>query len=236
MRYPHARRLDLVEDLHGHRVADPYRWLEDPLSAETTAWRQAQEALTSEHLSGLPGREALRARLEQLLATGSVGTPAWRAGQAFFMRRLPGQEHSVLHHRSRPPRLPGRGYPRARTRGALEGAPQVGELRLGSRAAQDRDDVEAQLPRTLRAVLGEPPAGEHPQASRLARPDGLGGLPERRAGAGLDLAEHQRPVGLERDQVELALPAAPVAGEHARAPVGEVVGGQLLAVRPQGLS
>jgi len=29
MRYPPARRLDLVEELHGHRVADPYRWLED---------------------------------------------------------------------------------------------------------------------------------------------------------------------------------------------------------------
>ncbi|MGH3567835.1 MAG: hypothetical protein ACRDRH_17760 [Pseudonocardia sp.] len=27
--YPEAERLDLVQDLHGHRVVDPYRWLED---------------------------------------------------------------------------------------------------------------------------------------------------------------------------------------------------------------
>ena len=32
--YPAARRLDLTEDLLGYRVSDPYRWLEDPGSAE----------------------------------------------------------------------------------------------------------------------------------------------------------------------------------------------------------
>ncbi len=33
--YPDAERLDLVEVLHGHRVADPYRWLEDPEDPRT---------------------------------------------------------------------------------------------------------------------------------------------------------------------------------------------------------
>ena len=39
MRHPAvpARRLDLVEVLHGRPVADPYRWLEDAGSAETRA-------------------------------------------------------------------------------------------------------------------------------------------------------------------------------------------------------
>ena len=34
--YPETRRDDLVEELHGVKVADPYRYLEDPKSPETT--------------------------------------------------------------------------------------------------------------------------------------------------------------------------------------------------------
>ena len=96
MPYPPAPRLDVVDVLHGHEVADPYRWLEDPGSAETAAWSAAQDALARTHLDALPGRERLARRLGELLATGSVGAPAWRGGRPFWMRRLPGQEHGVL--------------------------------------------------------------------------------------------------------------------------------------------
>jgi prolyl oligopeptidase len=98
--YPDARRDPLVEDLHGHPVADPYRWLEDPASAETRAWREAQDALCAEHLAGLPGREGFRADLERLLAAGSVSVPAWRGDRSFWTRREPGQEHAVLWTRT----------------------------------------------------------------------------------------------------------------------------------------
>ncbi len=97
--YPDAERLDLVEDLHGHRVADPYRWLEDPDSPATKAWSAAQDALTREHLDGLHGRDKLAATLHELLSAGSVSAPLWRAGRAFAGRREPGQEHAVLYVR-----------------------------------------------------------------------------------------------------------------------------------------
>lgn len=35
--YPEVRRDDTVETLHGMKIADPYRWLEDPDSPETVA-------------------------------------------------------------------------------------------------------------------------------------------------------------------------------------------------------
>lgn len=95
-RYPDAERLDLVEDLHGHRVADPYRWLEDPEDPRTRAWSTAQDGLVRGYLDGLPGREALAATLHRLLSAGSVSAPLWRAGRAFATRRGPGQEHAVL--------------------------------------------------------------------------------------------------------------------------------------------
>jgi prolyl oligopeptidase len=99
MRYPQADRLDLVEDLHGHRVADPYRWLEDAEDPRTRAWTEAQDALAAEHLAGLPLRTRFAERLEQLVHAGAVGVPVWRAGRAFSTRRDPGQEHAVLRVR-----------------------------------------------------------------------------------------------------------------------------------------
>ncbi|HEX8004213.1 MAG TPA: prolyl oligopeptidase family serine peptidase [Mycobacteriales bacterium] len=96
MPYPQARRLDVVEELFGHRVADPYRWLEDAGDPDTRAWSDAQDALCREHLDALPGRDHLKRRIAELLRSGSVGAPAWRRGRAFFTRREPDQEHAVL--------------------------------------------------------------------------------------------------------------------------------------------
>ncbi|WP_089338624.1 prolyl oligopeptidase family serine peptidase [Blastococcus mobilis] len=99
MRYPDAPRLDLVEDLHGHHVADPYRWLEDDADPRTREWSEAQDALAGELLTALPMRLGFAARLEELVHAGAVGVPVWRGGRAFSTRRDPGQEHAVLRVR-----------------------------------------------------------------------------------------------------------------------------------------
>lgn len=94
--YPSARRQDIVEDLHGHSVADPYRWLEDPVAPETEAWSTAQDDLFAAQRATWPGADGLRTRLSELLGAGVVGTPAWRGDRQFFMRRTAEQEHAVL--------------------------------------------------------------------------------------------------------------------------------------------
>ncbi|SDC97580.1 prolyl oligopeptidase [Geodermatophilus telluris] len=99
VRSPDAERLDLVEDLHGHRVADPYRWLEDPDDPRTREWTAAQDALAADVLGALPARAGFAARLEQLVHAGAVGVPVHRGGRAFSTRRDPGQEHAVLRVR-----------------------------------------------------------------------------------------------------------------------------------------
>ncbi len=96
MRYPDAPRLDLVEDLHGHAVADPYRWLEDADDPRTVAWSEAQDALTAEVLGSLPLRAEFADRMAELVRAGAVGLPVWRGARAFSTRRDPGQEHAVL--------------------------------------------------------------------------------------------------------------------------------------------
>jgi prolyl oligopeptidase len=94
MRYPEARRTDLVETLHGRPVADPFRWLEDAESEECEAWSRAQDALVRGVLDRVPGRAALEARLRALLP-GTVGAPVVVGERRFFFRREPQQELAV---------------------------------------------------------------------------------------------------------------------------------------------
>src|SRR5215831_15629735 len=95
--YPPARRLDLVEDLFGHRVADPYRWLEDTGAPGTREWLAAEDELWAAYRADLPGRDAFAARVGELLQVGYVSVPAWRGTSRFYTRRDPGQEHGVLY-------------------------------------------------------------------------------------------------------------------------------------------
>ena len=44
--YPDARKSDQADDYHGTKVADPYRWLEEPDSAESRAWIEAENKVT----------------------------------------------------------------------------------------------------------------------------------------------------------------------------------------------
>ena len=99
--YPDAPRLDLTETLHGRPVADPYRWLEDPASEETSRWLQAEEELYAGYLASVPGRERLTNRMTELLGAGEAGPPTWRGERQFYTRREPGQEHAVLYTSAR---------------------------------------------------------------------------------------------------------------------------------------
>ena len=98
--YPQARRLELTEDIGGHQVSDPYRWLEDDSSGERAGWLAAQaELFGSYREEQLPGRDRLAAHVRELLSTGYVGTPVWRGERCFFTQRAPDQEHGVLYTR-----------------------------------------------------------------------------------------------------------------------------------------
>jgi len=95
--YPEARRGDVVDDYHGTKVADPYRWLEDPDSPETRAWVQAENALTFAWLGQIPARDRIRARLTALWDYERMGVPVWRNGRLFFEKNDGLQNQDVLY-------------------------------------------------------------------------------------------------------------------------------------------
>ncbi|HUS35479.1 MAG TPA: prolyl oligopeptidase family serine peptidase [Verrucomicrobiae bacterium] len=96
--YPQARQdATVVEDYHGTRVADPYRWLEDPDSPESRAWIEAENKITFDFLGKIPEREKIRARLTELWNYERFGIP-FREGGRYFITRNDGlQNQSVLY-------------------------------------------------------------------------------------------------------------------------------------------
>ena len=86
--------------LHGTEVHDPYRWLEDGDSEETTAWVAAQNARTRAVLDALPQRAPLHRRLLELLQIGVVGSPAVAGDRVFHLQREGDADQAVLVLRS----------------------------------------------------------------------------------------------------------------------------------------
>src|ERR1700680_2366681 len=64
--YPVAKKVDIVDDYHGIKVADPYRWLEDSDSLETVAWVAAENRITMTYLDSIPARSRIKERLTTL--------------------------------------------------------------------------------------------------------------------------------------------------------------------------
>jgi prolyl oligopeptidase len=98
-RLPPTRRDDVVELLHGDRIPDPYRWLEDGEGPETRDWTDAQNALTEAYFAESPRRAQIRRRLQELLAIGALGTPTPAHGRYFYQRREGSQNQPVLYVR-----------------------------------------------------------------------------------------------------------------------------------------
>lgn len=104
---PVTRRDDARVDTYwGVDVPDPYHWLEDLDSTETTAWVAAQNAAARAHLDRLPGRDALRARLAALWDHDAHGTPVLEGGRTFATFRAAGADQAVLRVQDSPDASP----------------------------------------------------------------------------------------------------------------------------------
>ncbi len=95
--YPPARKSDRVDDYHGVRVADPYRWLEDLDSDETKRWVEAENKLTFGYLSEIPARPRIKDRLTKLWNYEKFGVPSKEGKNYFYSRNSGLQNQSVIY-------------------------------------------------------------------------------------------------------------------------------------------
>ncbi|HXN34259.1 MAG TPA: prolyl oligopeptidase family serine peptidase [Polyangiaceae bacterium] len=97
--YPSARRGDQADDIHGVRVFDPYRWLEDGASDEVKKWTSDQDAFARAFLSKLAGRDEIAARFRELFYVENAGTPQHRGKRWFYPKRDAGKEKFTVYWR-----------------------------------------------------------------------------------------------------------------------------------------
>ena len=95
--YPSTRREDVVEEIHGAKVADPYRWLEDAAKPEVQDWMKAQDDFARARLGALPGREAIAARLREVFYYDGLTAPLHYRGRSFWSRKHKDKEKSVVY-------------------------------------------------------------------------------------------------------------------------------------------
>ena len=95
--YPDSKPGKTVDTLHDIKVPDPYRWLEDLNSDQTSTWVKAQNSLTDSYLDAIPGRQALENHLTKLWNVERLGVPSFEGGSYFFSKNNGLQNQSVLY-------------------------------------------------------------------------------------------------------------------------------------------
>jgi len=95
--YPESKKVDVVDNYFGAKVADPYRWLENEKAPETAAWVEAQNKVTFAYLEKIPFREQIKKKLETLFNYPRYSSP-FRVGDYFFYTKNDGlQNQSVWY-------------------------------------------------------------------------------------------------------------------------------------------
>lgn len=97
LQYPESKQVEQIDDYNGVKVADPYRWLEDPDAADTQAWVAAQNKVTFGYLNQIPERQPIKQRLTELWNYEKYGTPFKRGDRYFYYKNDGLQNQSVLY-------------------------------------------------------------------------------------------------------------------------------------------
>ncbi len=97
--YPQTKAGEVVDQYHGRRVADPYRWLEDTESKQTAAWIEAQNKITDRYLASIPERAEMRDRLQRLWNYERFDLPS-RRGSSYFYWHNDGLQNQSIYYKS----------------------------------------------------------------------------------------------------------------------------------------
>lgn len=97
LQYPATKKTEVVEDYHGTKIADPYRWLEDDRSEETKQWVTEQNKVTFGYLDKISYRADWLKRLEEINNYPKYSSPSKKHEYFYFSKNDGLQNQSVLY-------------------------------------------------------------------------------------------------------------------------------------------
>lgn len=95
--YPATKKIEVVEDYHGAKVNDPYRWLEDDRSEETKQWVTEQNKVTFGYLDKIKYRADWLKRLEEINNYPKYSSPSRKKDYFYFSKNDGLQNQSILY-------------------------------------------------------------------------------------------------------------------------------------------
>ncbi|MDJ0646584.1 MAG: prolyl oligopeptidase family serine peptidase [Flavobacteriaceae bacterium] len=100
MTYPETKKVDTVDTYFGTEIKDPFRWLEDDMSKETSEWVKEQNKVTFDYLDKIPYREELKMRLEKLWNYEKFTRP-FKEGEYTYFRKNDGLQNQYVVYRQK---------------------------------------------------------------------------------------------------------------------------------------
>jgi prolyl oligopeptidase len=99
LEYPNTAVVNQVDEYHGVKVSDPYRWLEDDVreSQAVKEWVDEQNSVTFEYLAAIDERAPIKKRLTELWDFERFGIPRKEGGRYFFTYNDGLQSQDVIY-------------------------------------------------------------------------------------------------------------------------------------------
>ncbi|NNE16405.1 MAG: S9 family peptidase [Saprospiraceae bacterium] len=109
LEYPETKKdTTIVDDYHGTKVEDPYRWLEADTAEDVKSWVTEQNKVTQAYLDKIPYREKIKERYAELFNYVKLSSP-FKVGEYYFFYKNDGlQNQAVIYYQK-----------------GLDGAPEV---------------------------------------------------------------------------------------------------------------
>ncbi len=97
-KYPETKTVDHVDTYFVHKVADPYRWLENDRAEDTKRWVDSENKVTKQYLDSITYRDAIKKRLTNLWNFEKYGS-AFKEGKYTYYYKNNGLQNQYVLYR-----------------------------------------------------------------------------------------------------------------------------------------